>query len=446
MSLLGRIGREWRFLRALVRTLNRVASIAKTSTNLACDDLEAAVDRWRARTAIQFEGKTITFGEFDALANRYANWCAGRGLKRGQTVAILLPNRPDAIAAWYGLSKIGAISALINNHLTGPALAHCLKLSEAANVIVDEETAPALHAVLGSLDKHVTVWTLAAQAQGDERSLVTALKGSSAVRPERESVRLGMTAGDTALYIFTSGTTGLPKAARMTHMRVQLYMRGFAGATGSGPNDRIYCALPLYHATGGLCAFGAALLNGGTFVLAPRFSASNFWEEVIAAKATMFVYIGELCRYLVNQPPRPSETGHTIRLAFGNGLRPDVWREMLSRFRIGHVLEFYGATEGNVSMFNFDGRLGAIGRAPAYLRSHFNIRLIRLRRGQGRGGPRRRTACAWSASPARWASASARSASPRATPTQATRTRKPPSARCSRTCSARATPGSPPAT
>jgi fatty-acyl-CoA synthase len=378
MSLLGRVGREWRFLRALVRTLNRVSSIAKDSPNLACDDIEAAVDRWRPRAAMLFDGKAMTYGEFDALANRYANWGAGRGLKRGQTVAILLPNRPAVQAAWYGLSKVGVISALINNQLAGPALAHCLKLSEATNVIVDEETAPALHAVLGSLDKHITVWTLAATARGDERSLVTALKGSSAVRPERENVRLGMTARDTALYIFTSGTTGLPKAARMTHMRVQLYMRGFAGATGSVPSDRIYCALPLYHATGGLCAFGAALLNGGTFVLARKFSASNFWEEVIASKSTMFVYIGELCRYLVNQSPRPSETGHAIRMAFGNGLRPDVWREMLTRFRIPQVLEFYGATEGNVSMFNFDGRLGAIGRAPRYLRSHFNIRLIRF--------------------------------------------------------------------
>jgi fatty-acyl-CoA synthase len=187
-----------------------------------------------------------------------------------------------------------------------------------------------------------------------------------------------MVARDTALYIFTSGTTGLPKAARITHMRVQLYMRGFAGATGSLPSDKIFCALPLYHATGGVCAVGAALLNGGEFVLSRRFSASNFWEEIKASGATMFVYIGELCRYLANQPEKPVEREHKLRMIFGNGLRPDVWPKMQSRFNIPHVLEFYGATEGNVSMFNFDGRVGAIGRAPRYLRSHFNIRLIRF--------------------------------------------------------------------
>jgi fatty-acyl-CoA synthase len=228
-----------------------------------------------------------------------------------------------------------------------------------------------------TLDKTTTIWTLGSQT-GDHRNLTTALKGSSTVRPERALRREGMTARDTALYIFTSGTTGLPKAARITHTRAQLYMRGFAAATGARPDDRIYCALPLYHATGGLCAFGAALLNGGEFILSRRFSASGFWDDVIQTQSTMFVYIGELCRYLANHPESPNERAHKIRLIFGNGLRPDVWDVMLDRFRVGGVLEFYGATEGNVSLFNFDGRRGAIGRVPGYLRKKFNIRIVKF--------------------------------------------------------------------
>ena len=377
MSLAARLKREWRFLRPLMRTLQRVRSVSADSPQLSCDDLQDAVDRWRERPAIVFEGKTFTYGEFDALANRYAHWGTGRGLKRGQTVAILLPNRPDFIAAWYGLNKIGVTAALINSHLTGPALAHCMKLADAGHIIVDEETAPALEAIKELLGKAITIWTLG-RPEGDQRNLTTALKGSSAVRPEREQARFGLTAKDTALYIFTSGTTGLPKAARITHSRAQLYMRGFAAATGAKPDDRIYCALPLYHATGGLCAMGAALLNGGVFILARKFSATAFWDEVIAAEATMFVYIGELCRYLVNQPPSEQERKHKVRLIFGNGLRPDVWRKVRVRFRIRDVLEFYGSTEGNVSMFNFDGRLGAIGRSPRYLRRYFNVRLVKF--------------------------------------------------------------------
>ena len=377
MSLGARIAREWRFLRGLTRTLNRVHGVSKDSNHLACDDLEQAVDRFRANPAVVFEGRTVTYGELDALANRYAHWCSARGLRRGQTVAILLPNRIDYIAAWYGLSKIGVISAMINNHLAGPALVHCLRISDAAHVVVDDETAASLEAVKDQLGRSITVWTLGTPV-GEERSLVSALKGSSNVRPDREQSRGGMTAKDTALYIFTSGTTGLPKAARMTHTRVMLYMRGFAGATAATAKDRIFCALPLYHATGGLCAFGAAMLNGGVFVLVRKFSASAFWDEVTASQATMFVYIGELCRYLANQPERPEDRKHGVRLAFGNGLRPDVWRKMRERFAIPQILEFYGSTEGNVSMFNFDGRLGAVGRAPKYLRRWFNIRLIRF--------------------------------------------------------------------
>ena len=377
MSLATRIRREWRFLRPLLRTLKRVRSVAGDSPHLSCDDLEDAVNRWRERPALQFEGRTLTYGEFDALANRYAHWAASRGLRRGSTVAVLLPNRIDYVAAWYGLTKIGVASALINNHLAGAPLAHCLKVADASHVIVDGETVAALEAVRASLDKSITIWTLD-EPHGDQRNLTTALKGSSAVRPEREQFRSGMTAKDTALYIFTSGTTGLPKAARITHMRVQLYMRGFAAATGARADDRIFCALPLYHATGGICAMGAALLNGGLFIAARRFSASQFWDEIIATKATMFVYIGELCRYLVNQPARPQDRDSQVRMAFGNGLRPDVWRKLRTRFRIPEILEFYGATEGNVSMFNFDGRIGAVGRAPRYLRKQFNVRLIRF--------------------------------------------------------------------
>ena len=377
MSLATRIRREWRFLRPLIRTLNRVRSVAADSPRLSCDDIEHAVSRFRERPALQFEGRTLTYGEFDALANRYAHWAASRSLRRGSTVAILLPNRAEYVAAWYGLTKIGVAAALINNHLAGAPLAHCLRVADASHVIVDGETAGALEAVRAQLEKSITIWTLG-EPQGDQRNLTTALKGSSAVRPEREQFRQGMTAKDTALYIFTSGTTGLPKAARITHLRVQLYMRGFAAATGAKADDRIFCALPLYHATGGVCAVGAALLNGGLFVLTRRFSASQFWDEIISTKATMFVYIGELCRYLVNQPQRPQDRDSQVRLAFGNGLRPEVWRKLRTRFRIPEILEFYGATEGNVSMFNFDGRIGAVGRAPRYLRKAFNVRLIRF--------------------------------------------------------------------
>jgi len=376
MPLKAKLQREWRFLRGLNRTLARVKTIAPDSPNLVCDDLQAAVEQWRDKPALTFEGRSLTYGELDAVANRFAHWGKGLNLRRGQTVALFMPNRLEYFAIWYGLSKIGVVTALINNQLSGLALAHCLTISGASHVIVDAETSPTFEAARSLLDKKLQEWVLG-PAHGEQRDLVQALKSCSQLPPDK-SVREDMRARDTCLFIFTSGTTGLPKAARITHVRAQLYMRGFAGATNAKTSDRIYVALPLYHATGGLCALGAAFLNGGSVFLRRRFSASHFWAEAAEEGCTMFVYIGELCRYLVNQPPSEDETRHKIRLAFGNGLRPDIWPTMKQRFRIGDILEFYGSTEGNVSMFNFDGREGAIGRVPKWLRKRFNLRLVQF--------------------------------------------------------------------
>jgi fatty-acyl-CoA synthase len=368
-----RLEREWHYLSGLVRTLMRVRSIAPHSPDLATDDLEAAVDRWRSRPALSFEGKTIDYAEMDGLANRYAHWADSAGLRRGDVVALLMPNRIEYLPIWYGLSKVGVVTALINNQLTGPALAHCLTVSGAAHCLVDEETWPAFEAAQPDVAQAMQAWVLGGTNAG-QHDLTQALRSCSQLRPDRRR-REGLTAADTALFIFTSGTTGLPKAARITHMRAQLYMRGFAGATGARPDDRIYVTLPFYHATGGLCGAGAALLNGGSVVIRKHFSATHFWNDVVSEGCTMFVYIGELCRYLAGQDEAPDETRHKLRLAFGNGLRPDVWATMVGRFRVPRILEFYGSTEGNVSMFNFDGRLGAIGRVPNYLKGFFNIRL-----------------------------------------------------------------------
>jgi fatty-acyl-CoA synthase len=376
MTLTAALEREWRFLSGLVRTLARVRSISADSDRLVCDDLEAAVDRWRDRPAIVFETTTLTYGALDALANRYAHWAQEEAIHRGDTVALLAANGPHYLAIWYGLTKVGVTCALINNHLTGEALAHCLNISGARHCLVDGETWAAFEDARPLLAHAMEEWTLEATHAG-QRDLAQAMRGLSDLRPDR-SGRAGLTAQETALLIYTSGTTGLPKAARVTHMRAQLYMRGFAGATGAKPADRILVTLPLYHATGGLCAMGAALLNGGCVILKSHFSASRFWDDVIEGQATMFVYIGELCRYLAGQPRGEGERRHALRLAFGNGLAPDVWEILEGRFAVPRVLEFYGSTEGNVSMFNFDGTLGACGRVPPWLTWAFNVRLVRF--------------------------------------------------------------------
>jgi fatty-acyl-CoA synthase len=378
MSLMADIRRELKFAKGLRRLLKRIKPIQLDSDVLVCDDFEAAVDQWPDRTAVEDELRTLTYRELDALANRYAHWARNRGLRQSDTVALMMLNRVDYLACWLGLSKAGIPTALLNTNLEGAALAHCANISGATQVITDEECWRAVENARPHATRTLMVWVLGLKEtdeSSNRRGLDSAVRGASSVRPDR-GLRRGLTNRDTALYIFTSGTTGLPKAARIPHSRARTYMRAFAGCTASTETDRLMNVLPLYHSTGGLCGVGSVLLNGGAVILRKRFSASTFWDDVTASGATTFVYIGELCRYLVNCPEHPAERTHKLRLAFGNGLRPDVWREFQSRFAIPEILEFYGSTEGNVSIFNFDGRPGAIGRVPAYLKNKINIRLV----------------------------------------------------------------------
>ncbi|MBL8545422.1 MAG: long-chain-acyl-CoA synthetase [Hyphomonadaceae bacterium] len=379
MGPLKAIAREIRFLDGLARTLWRVRKINPDSDVLICDDFEEAVDKFADHTALVFEGERYTYRQLDALANRFAAWADAKGLKAGDTVALLLPNRAEYVPAWIGLSKLGIASALINNNLTGAALAHCLSISNASHVITDTESLAAIETIRAGLPRPLSYWIIdPGFAAAPDRHALDLREPKLAPERPAKARRTGQKTRDVALYIYTSGTTGMPKAAKITHMRAQLYMRSFAGATKANAEDNIYCVLPLYHATGGLCGVGSALLNGGTITLRRKFSASHFWSDVIDNGCTMFVYIGELCRYLVNQDPSPSDRAHKLRLAFGNGLRPEVWEEFQTRFNVPRIMEFYGSTEGNVSMFNFDGQPGAIGRVPPYLRRNFAVRLVKF--------------------------------------------------------------------
>lgn len=379
MNIVERIRREIRFLTGLFRTLWAVRKIDPDSDVLICDDFEEAVDKFADHTALMFEGERLTYRQLDALANRFAAWADAQSLQHNDTVALLLPNRSEYVPAWAGLGKVGIACALLNNNLTGAALAHCISISNASHIITDMEGLGALDTIRAGLARPVTIWVIEAEGELSEGRKALDLKTPKLPpeRPPRER-RAGLKSRDVALYIFTSGTTGMPKAARITHVRAQLYMRAFAGATAATAEDKVYCPLPLYHSTGGLCGVGSALLNGGTLVLRRKFSVTHFWDDVVDNGCTIFVYIGELCRYLVNQPPHPKERQHFLKLAFGNGLRPDVWAEFQDRFHVPRILEFYGSTEGNVSMFNFDGQVGAIGRVPGYLRRNFAVRLVKF--------------------------------------------------------------------
>ena len=210
--------------------------------------------------------------------------------------------------------------------------------------------------------------------EGRLKAEVASLSGAPLTDEERREVTLR----DRALYIFTSGTTGPPKAAIVTHRKVMNWSLWFSGLTNAGPNDRMYNCLPMYHSVGGVVAVWSVLLAGGCVVLRARFSASSFWDDVAASRCTMFQYIGELCRYLLNAPDCEAARRHGLRLVVGNGLRADVWTRFQHRFDIPRILEFYAATESNFSLYNVEGEPGAIGRVPAFLAHRFQIALVAI--------------------------------------------------------------------
>jgi fatty-acyl-CoA synthase len=222
MEFLDDIRREYVFLTSALRTLGRLRTVKSDGPRLATDDLEATVDRFPQRPVFIFEGRTTTYAALDAYANRVAHWADGQGLKRGDTVALLMMNRPEYVAIWFGLSKVGVITALLNTQLSGPGLAHSLNIADAGHVIVDADLVGQIEEARPHLAAPFEEWAFGGAIAGaQDFDAAVALK--SEARPPRER-REGMYGRDVALKIYTSGTTGLPKAAKVAHVKVLNYM------------------------------------------------------------------------------------------------------------------------------------------------------------------------------------------------------------------------------
>jgi fatty-acyl-CoA synthase len=375
MSFLRRLTLDARYVRELTRALPLARKLQATAPTSIADFLEAHAAAAPGRPAILQDDRVLTWGELDAAANRVARWALGLGVGRGDVVALLMENRPEYIVTWFGLAKLGVVTALINTNLRGHPLAHSLAVAEAKHLVLGSELREALETARPHLASAPEVWATGGPTDG-AHDLDAALAAQSPAPVGREQ-RSGIVAGDKLFYIYTSGTTGLPKAANVSHARAMLMGGGAAAAQRLTRDDRVYIALPLYHSAGGAMAAGAALLSGGSMALARKFSASRFWSDCVRYEATAFQYIGELCRYLVNSPPHPDERRHRLRVCIGNGLRPEVWEPFQTRFGIPRIIEFYGATEGNIALMNFDGKVGAVGRLPGFVRRLAGTHLVR---------------------------------------------------------------------
>lgn len=364
----------------VVKTLAQVPTLMALKKGMVPRPLEerdcvaAMVQRTAARvpdrTAILFEGQQITWRDFNALANRYARVFQAHGLKRGDTASVLMENRIEFLATIIGLNKLGVTASLINTNLRGRPLTHCVGITGSSKCIVGAELADALAEVKDELtlaDAEDFFWVPDRgheEAPGNWALNLAELadQAGSDNLPETDELVLG----DSAFYIFTSGTTGLPKAAVLSNRRymASAQLSHLAGLKCS-EKDRLYICLPLYHGTGLMIGIGAAMSSGASVFVRRKFSASNFLSEVREHQTNCFIYIGELCRYLMNTPAARDDHKNPLKRMMGNGLRPDVWMKFKRRFGIKRICEFYGASEGNVAFANLLNKDCTVGTTTA---------------------------------------------------------------------------------
>ncbi|WP_192982104.1 long-chain-acyl-CoA synthetase [Pseudomonas sp. EggHat1] len=392
----------FRFLAHLPQHLPRVprmlrglyyAGIRNREKNLSLAwALQRAAERHPERPALMDENRQLSYHAFNAWANRLAWALKAEGVSHGDVVAVMLENRLELLAILAALSKLGAVGALINTTQRGKVLAHSFNLVKPGFLVIGDELHGVFDEIADQLHTPCTrrYWIAdqdclsdAGQAPDGWLNLMQLAAAQAEDNPP-DSLRVRMK--DACFLIYTSGTTGLPKASIMSHGK---WIKAYGGFGHSGltlsERDVLYLTLPCYHNNAVTVCWSAALAGGAAIALRRRFSASAFWSDVARYQATCFGYIGELCRYLLNQPVHPAEQGNSLRCMIGNGLRPSIWSDFKQRFGVEQITEFYASSEGNIgftNVFNFDNTVGYTPATYAIVRYDLeNDRPIRGNKG-----------------------------------------------------------------
>jgi acyl-CoA synthetase (AMP-forming)/AMP-acid ligase II len=301
-----------------------------------------------------FEGKSFTYKDAYERVLRHGTWMKKRfGLESGQVAAMDFVNSDTFIWVWLGMWSIGVTPAFINYSLTRTPLIHSIKLSGSKVLLIDEQ-------VFNELDDG-TKQELSGAGFTEDGGALEIVPFTAAVISEIDqtvgtrlpnSSRGGQLLKDMAILISTSGTTGLPKQAVVSWSKCAISAHAMNWFLGLSNDDVFYTSMPLYHSSASILGVCTVLSGGSTLALGRKFNRRGFWEDVRASNATVIQYVGETCRYLLSIPPSPEDKNHRVRLAFGNGLRPDVWPVFKKRFGIETVSEFYAATEAPAALFN----------------------------------------------------------------------------------------------
>ena len=361
----------------------RTAATTRFTASLpytTADRVEESAARYATRPALYFGEQRWTYAEFNQCVNQVAHALYALGVRKGDVVALAMENRPAFFFAWFGLAKIGAVAAFLNTHVSGKALQHALAVTAARTVVVGEECLQNFSGTELPSDLCCWMWPDAERPADPSHHTLCKLNlqekvaGAPRENPPAEW-RAGLVAGDTAQYIFTSGTTGLPKAAIISHARWLMAGEGMRVVWEIASDDCFYCFLPLYHGAASMSATSTALAAGASLALRRKFSRSEFWNDVRRYRISFAQYVGEICRFLLSSPPGADDKVHTLRKMSGTGLAPETWTQWVERFGPVQIFESWGSTESNTSTLNLENRVGSCGRVPFWEKT--NLRLVR---------------------------------------------------------------------
>ncbi|XP_070543440.1 long-chain fatty acid transport protein 6-like [Ptychodera flava] len=363
-----------RYTKALSSTVKKLAD----SKLFIADLFELAVDRTPYKPFVVYEDSLYSYGDIEIRANQLASFAQGQGLVYGDTVALLMQNGPTFVSTWLGFAKLGIICALLNCNLRGDSLLHCVDVSQ-AKVLVIGKGLDIFEVVadIGSefIKRRVEIWSI---GHSNSPSTVTSIDDSLSESSKARApsiLRNAIVADDPLVYIFTSGTTGLPKATKYSHARSLRAAYRFASVIGV--DDVILISTPLYHAVAFGLGLGAVMRAGATCVLTRKFSVRDFWPLCCKHGVTVFLYVGELCRFLLAAPKRREDSTHSVRCIIGNGLQADIWSDFLKRFKIPQIAEFYGATDNPFFSINCNPKMvAAVGCMSPIIKRYLGFQLV----------------------------------------------------------------------
>ncbi|WP_213308473.1 long-chain-acyl-CoA synthetase [Paraburkholderia sacchari] len=351
-----------------------------SQTYCTAERIEESAARYADRPCLIYGETRYNYAQANAMINRVAHLLHEEGVKCGDVVALAVENRPEFFFLWLGLSKLGATVAFLNTNVSGAPLAHALESTGARHVLIGEECLGGFASI--EADAGAVWWVVPdpgkidgpAHAPERGKRLDIYAPGLAEHNPPA-SWRAGIVGETPAVYIFTSGTTGLPKAAVLSHARWLITGDVMQVTMDVTPADVFYCFLPLYHGAASLSAGATAWASGASIVLRRKFSKREFWQDVRRHHVTICQYVGEICRYLLTEPPRPDDRDHSLRTLVGAGLSPEVWDAFVKRYGELDIYEGWGSTESNANTINLDNRIGSCGRVPFWDKT--NLRVVR---------------------------------------------------------------------